>query len=194
MTGLDKIIKQIEFDTQAVCSSIKARADKEVSVILKEAEIEGEKKAADIKKTSDVKCKDIIARGDSAADLEKRRTLLKTKQSVITEMLQAAKDSIKALPDDKYFNLLLEMIAKNSIDSSGEIAFSKKDLNRLPNNFEKQINSVSKGTLKIKNKPINIDGGFVLIYGGIEENCTFEAIFDAQSEKLSDEVSRLLFS
>ena len=40
----------------------------------------------------------------------------------------------------------------------------------------------------------NITNGFVLVYGGIEENCTIDALFDARRDELSDIVQRLLFS
>lgn len=39
----------------------------------------------------------------------------------------------------------------------------------------------------------NIDNGFILAYGGIEENCTIRAMFDAKRDELSDIVHRLLF-
>ena len=39
-----------------------------------------------------------------------------------------------------------------------------------------------------------IRGGFVLLYGGIEENCTFKAMFDSKKGELSDKVHVLLFS
>ena len=35
----------------------------------------------------------------------------------------------------------------------------------------------------VKNK--GIEGGFVLAYGGIEENCTLRAMFDAKRDELS---------
>ena len=38
-----------------------------------------------------------------------------------------------------------------------------------------------------------MDGGFLLVYGGIEENCTIRAVFDSKREELSDHVNRLLF-
>ena len=38
------------------------------------------------------------------------------------------------------------------------------------------------------------NGGFVLVYGGIEENCSFEAMFAAQREKLQDQVHAFLFA
>ena len=42
--------------------------------------------------------------------------------------------------------------------------------------------------------PDGMDGGFILTYGGIEENCTIKALFDARREELSDKVNRQLFT
>ena len=42
--------------------------------------------------------------------------------------------------------------------------------------------------------PDGMDGGFILTYGGIEENCTIKALFDAKREELSDKVNRQLFT
>ena len=39
-----------------------------------------------------------------------------------------------------------------------------------------------------------INGGFVLTYGGIEENCSIDALFDAAHEVLQDKVQEILFS
>ena len=38
-----------------------------------------------------------------------------------------------------------------------------------------------------------MSGGFILVYGGIEENCTIRALFDAERDELSDKVHGLLF-
>ena len=38
-----------------------------------------------------------------------------------------------------------------------------------------------------------MDGGFVLTYGGIEENCTIRAVFAAKKDELSDKVHEMLF-
>ena len=50
------------------------------------------------------------------------------------------------------------------------------------------------GKLIVSKEERNIQGGFVLIYGGIEENCTFKAMFDSRRGELSDKVHALLFS
>ena len=47
--------------------------------------------------------------------------------------------------------------------------------------------------LRVSNGNCDIDGGFILIYGGIEENCSFRAMLDANREHLADKVNELLF-
>ena len=44
------------------------------------------------------------------------------------------------------------------------------------------------------NKASDIDGGFILIYGGIEENCSLAAMFHAQKEEMADKLNSLLFT
>ena len=48
-------------------------------------------------------------------------------------------------------------------------------------------------TDSVKEGNDTIRGGFVLLYGGIEENCTFKAMFDSKKGELSDKVHVLLF-
>ena len=67
----------------------------------------------------------------------------------------------------------------------------------MPADFRAGIGKISKakgGSLKICRQEKGIEGGFVLAYGGIEENCTLRAMFDAKRDELSDEAHRLLFS
>ena len=40
----------------------------------------------------------------------------------------------------------------------------------------------------------NIDGGFILIYGGIEENCSIDAMFAEKRDELLDQVRKILFA
>ncbi len=42
------------------------------------------------------------------------------------------------------------------------------------------------GSLVLKKEPREIDGGFVLVYGGVEENCSAGALFASQRDELAD--------
>ena len=79
----------------------------------------------------------------------------------------------------------------------GEIYFSSEDLARMPADFEKKIKAAAKakgGSLTLKKEPKAIADGFVLVYGGVEENCTLKALFDAKKDELQDKVNAILFS
>jgi V/A-type H+-transporting ATPase subunit E len=39
----------------------------------------------------------------------------------------------------------------------------------------------------------NVKDGFILVYGGIEENCTFEALFEEKRGEIYETAARLLF-
>ena len=57
-----------------------------------------------------------------------------------------------------------------------------------------EIKSVAKDAdLKISETPANIKNGFVLSYGDVEENCSFDALIEASKETLQDKIGQMLF-
>ncbi|MBQ0098860.1 MAG: V-type ATP synthase subunit E [Oscillospiraceae bacterium] len=193
MTGIEKIIKQIESDTQLECSDIIAVAENNAEKIISDAKLEATKTAAKIEKDADSKYKDIIERGKSSAEVESKKTILLAKQQVIKEMIENAKKYLENLSDDEYFDLVFKLIKKNQSADNGVIGFNKKDMSRIDDKFAEKLNSVSDGKLTLSKEPININSGFVLFYNGIEGNCSFDAMFSSMYEKISDRVMNLLF-
>ena len=193
MAGIDIMIRQIEDDTKAVCDEILGTARAKSDGILKDARLKADKITADGKVRTAARVADIEKRGESSAELEERKVALYTKQSIISDMLNAGLATAKSLPDDEYFALILKMIEKNSQPADGVISFGQKDLDRLPKGFAEQANAVSAGKLTLSDTAAAIDAGFILSYGGIEENCSFDAIFMSESDELSDRAGKLLF-
>lgn len=66
----------------------------------------------------------------------------------------------------------------------------------MPKSFEASVqNGLPKGAkLVLSDQTAAIDGGFLLVYGGIEENCSFEALFESDKERLQDAAQELLFA
>ena len=88
------------------------------------------------------------------------------------------------------------MLEKYALPKAGSIVFSDKDKARLPQGYADTVAKIAEahgGSLKVSDDTCDIEGGFVLIYGGIEENCSFKAMFNAEKEQLADKVNSFLF-
>lgn len=194
MTGLEKILAQIKSDSDGVCAEIKSKTQSQCDCIIRDAQDRAQSIIAEGENKAQLKKNEIISRAKSAADLESRAVILKAKQEIISNALDTARQYLCSLPADKYFDLIYKMITKYSEQADGFIYMSMSDLKRLPDDFAIKINEFSKGKLSLQDTPVDIDGGFVLVYGGIEVNCAFQSIFNAQYELFSDEASKILFS
>ena len=84
-----------------------------------------------------------------------------------------------------------------SYEDGRKLHNTKKDLERMPAGFREEIKSLAQkkgGVLEISGETRNIDGGFILIYGGIEENCSIDAMFAGKRDELLDQVRKILFA
>lgn len=193
MSGIDKIIQEIESNTEKSCDSVLGRARQKAEKILSDAQSEADKIIEDGKNMTAHRVADIKKRGESAADLEEKRVMLTAKQRIISEMLQNGLDHAKELPKDEYFALIIDMVGKYSLPEEGVIYFGEKDSHRLPVGFIYDLNQAANGGIVLASEIVPIDSGFILKYGGIEQNCSFDAIFASEAENLSDRAGRLLF-
>lgn len=193
MNGLDKILEQISLESKQNSENIIKKAESDAEKIKNQAKLDSKRQAEEILAASKTECEDIIERGKSSANLFIRQNALKAKQKIISDIINEAHAFLVNLDNDKYFSLILKMVEKNCQNQNGEILFNSADLKRLPKTFKSQLKKVSNNNLSISDMPIDIDGGFVLSYGGIEENCSFKAIFGSNEEFLQDKVHSLLF-
>ena len=196
MTGLEKILIEIEDEAKNAAAATVKVAQQDADALIAKAKVQGEEKSIAISKQSEADVSDYLSRAKSAAALQKRKSILNAKQEMINAVIEKAQDTILHLSDKEYFDTILKMIEKHALAQDGEIAFSPVDLKRMPSGFEAQMNkAISKknATLKVSKDAKNINGGFVLIYGGVEENCSIAALFDAAHETLQDKVHEILF-
>ena len=179
MTGLDKITSQIQEEAEASAKERIEAAQKEAEQILADAkaaceamEKEASDKAAALKTVQD-------GRIHSAAEQKRKTALLKAKQEIIAEIIGSAYQTLKEEDTASYFLTMEKLVKTYALADKGEIYFSAADLGRMPADFEKE--------------PKEIPDGFILVYGGVEENCTLKALFDAKKDQLQDRVNEMLF-
>lgn len=196
MTGLDKIISEIKAESSKVVSERLDKANKEAARIMAEAEKEANEALEKISREASARLSASKSAAESAAALKKRRMLLLEKQKLIEEVIETAKQEVLSLPDELYFKLIIKLISDNASSENGSIVFNAKDLKRLPADFEAKVNAtagVKGGKLTISKDTRPIDGGFVLVYDGIDQNCSVSSIFETNIEALQDKIQKLLF-
>lgn len=197
MTGLEKMKNQILDEAKSLAEAKVSDAENQAQEILEAAKAEAAKTAAGISQKSEADVANYTERIASSIDLQRRTRVLSAKQEVIAEVLNKAYEKLKAMETADYFAMMMKILDKYVLAQAGEIYFSQADVNRMPADCRAEIEKIAKakgGSLKICSQEKGIKGGFVLAYGGIEENCTLRAMFDAKRDELSDEAHRLLFS
>ena len=190
MTGLEKIIDEIKQDAKKASNEELAKAQLEVDEIYALAKIEREDKFAALQQEVKQEVELLQNRGAAAANLLKRKMILQAKQQILQEMIEGAKQSILDLPESEYFDTLLHMVKRYALQQDSTIMLSKRDLGRVPETFVKVLKEQN---ITISTQSRNIDGGFILVYGEVEENCSLEALFAASKENLQDKISALVF-
>ncbi len=196
MTGLEKIKDRILDEARTESEERMRAAEEEAQKLIAEAEADAEKTKKEMSEKSDKEIAAYREKISSSIELQRRNSILKAKQELISGILEDAETEIDEMPADEYFALMLKLAEKQAQPKAGEIRFSARDLERLPSDYEAELNAAAGrtgGSLKISEKPIKIKNGFILVYGDIEENCTLEALFAERKDELSDIARKLLF-
>jgi V/A-type H+-transporting ATPase subunit E len=196
MTGLEKIVASIREEALGEAKSIVDKAKADAARMLADEKAKSSEQCAQIEASAKRQAEDIERAGISALELQRRRKLLEAKQELLTQTMELALSELYELPDEAYFELLLKMAGAFAEPQNGQLLLSQKDIARCPGDFEERLNGrLPKGvTLGVSQALSPIDGGFILKYGDIEQNCTFRAVFDARWDELTDKAREILFS
>ena len=191
MSGLEKLTQSIlnEAKTNAAsildnakkeCEGIQDASKRKCDEIRKSAKADADKKIALMKESS-----------ISGAALIKRQELLKTKQGIISDIIKKVYERLYSLDDKEYFETLSRLALKNAHkNEKGEIMLSADDKKRLPDGFAKSMEELG---LSVSDRCASLKGGFILVYGGIEENCSFEAVLEGEQNTVTDIVADEMF-
>lgn len=197
MAGLDKMTRQILEEAKAAAEAKVEEAEAKAEETVNQAREEAARIKESISRKSEAEVANYKERVLSSIDLQKRTKILSAKQELISDILEKSYESLAGMEADRYFDMLLKLLGKYALPQEGEIYFSFADLKRMPKGYEAEVKKAAEasgGSLKVSEEGRNIENGFILAYGGIEENCTLRAMFDEKREVLSDKVRELLFA
>jgi len=192
MDGLNLILQKIEEDNKLEVNRIISDAQKTAENIIASAEEEVKIQADKIIADADKKTSLMLENAKSGCESLIKRAEISAKSQIVSECISFAEKELKALPDDEYFEALTKLILKYfHAYEQGEICFNAGDIKRMPKNFLKSVNKEIKkysAELVLAEIPVEIDSGFIIRYGGIEENCTFSSLIEEKIDEIKDKL------
>lgn len=199
MMGMERIKAKILEDSENKAGQILEQARQQAEEIKNDALKESESIRAKILEDAEVDGKEIYGRMLSAAALEGRKELLKAKQEVVGACFDSAMQKIISLPDNDYQKLIEDMVLDAAKNEEGEILLAEQSKQRLNKDFLRNINTrvASLGNsakLVLSDECVKSAGGFVIRYGEMEINSTFEIMFEMLKPELENDVVGMLFS
>lgn len=191
MNSGDKILNRIKLDCDARISEINAETDKKCAQTAAQAKLDSDKISAEIADKAQLKVKQMRAAAKSRCELETRNAFLKRRREEIDKTYNEILNKINNLSDEEYFEQIYTF-AKKLSGKSGVVMLGKRDLNRLPKNFIARLADCGVKA-ELCPTPCDIESGFILKCGDIEENMDFSAILSEKRDIIEDFINQELF-
>ena len=194
MSGLDNITSHILENAKSEAQVILNDAKDKVSEIASDYEIKAQNIKDEFKQKIQNETDRIAQMGEATDRQIRREIILNTRNELINEVINAAVEKINNLPDEEYKNILLTILKNSQTGAEGEILLSKRDKKLADAEFCAKCDEITASKLKISDECANIESGFIIKYGQIEQNCSIDAIFEEKHNIFTDLVNKNLTS
>lgn len=198
MKGTEKIIAHIRADGDAEAKKIIDAASKQAEEKRAESFKAALSEYEKLMQAGNAECEDILSGSRRIAEMEAKKSVLSVKQEMISAAFDAAREEIVNMPRDKYTQFLARMAAEAAASGMEEIVLNARDKAEVGKAVCKAANELlsAKGTpgkLTVSEETADISGGVIVRFGGIETNCSIDALIRQRRSGLSTEVAAALF-
>ena len=198
MKGTEKIIAHIRADGDAEAKKIIDAASKQAEEKRAESFKAALSEYEKLMQAGNAECEDILSGSRRIAEMEAKKSVLSVKQEMISAAFDAAREEIVNMPRDKYTQFLARMAAEAAAGGREEIVLNARDKAEVGKAVCKAANELlsAKGTpgkLTVSEDTADISGGVIVRFGGIETNCSIDALIRQRRSGLSTEVAAALF-
>lgn len=197
MEGLEQMSREITGRAKREAQEILAHAQQEAQALVETAKRENEERLRSERARLEREAAEASERAASARALAGKRELLRVKQEIISELIGKAARRLGSQEPGAYFETLLRLLpGAVHPKETGEMVLSAADLARMPEDFAERVSQLARekgGSVTVQREAGPAMHGFLLVYGGVEENCTFEALVQDRQNQLQDLVNELLW-
>lgn len=198
MKGTEKIIAHIRADGDAQAKNIIDEASTQAEELRAESFKAALAEYEKLMQAGNAECEDILSGSRRIAEMEAKKSVLSVKQEMVALAFDAARSEIVNMPRDKYTQFLARMAADAASTGEEEILLNESDRKELGKAVCKAANELLSakgmpGRLTLSEDTADICGGVIIRCGGIETNCSIDALIRQCRSGLSTEVAAVLF-
>lgn len=198
MKGTEKIIAHIRADGDAEAKKIIDAASKQAEEKRAESFKAALSEYEKLMQAGNAECEDILSGSRRIAEMEAKKSVLSVKQEMISAAFDAAREEIVNMPRDKYTQFLARMAAEAAASGMEEIVLNARDKAEVGKSVCKAANELlsakeTPGKLTVSEDTADISGGVIVRFGGIETNCSIDALIRQRRSGLSTEVAAAMF-
>ncbi len=198
MKGTEKIIAHIQADGDAAAKRIIDEAAAEAEKIRAESFKTALSEHERLIQQGNAECEDVLSGSRRIAEMEAKKSVLALKQEMVEAAFEAAKTYIADMPRGAYSDFLARMAAEASASGMEELVFNSRDRAELGKAVCRKANELLSaegklGKLTVSEDTADISGGVIVRFGGIETNCSIDALVRQQRSALATEVAQVLF-
>jgi V/A-type H+-transporting ATPase subunit E len=198
MNGADKITERIISEARQKAEVILQDATQRAEAIKEEAVRAGERERQEILKRAELEAQEHIRRRRTISELEMRKALLETKQEMIEKAFHNVLKTLGKLPPVEYQDVVYSLLKATVSTGEEELIIAQKDEDKYTPEFLERVNqglmkAGKKGALRLAQERRDLEGGFILKYGGVEVNNSFESLLRMERDEIEPEVAKVLF-
>lgn len=200
MSGVDKITERILADAERQAQENLAAANEEKNKLLHQTDERIRMRNQAALDSAKADAADLLKRSQAVCDLEIRKMQLAVKRQVLDETFADAKKALARISGEEYTLLLSRLLEECALTGDGGVILSVQDSKIIGKpEFVKRAEKAlrEKGvdrSIKIEGTDDALDGGFRFVSGGMEINCSLDAVISQNRDALEAGVSRILFA
>ena len=193
MNGIEKIIGLIQSEGQAEIDTVLEKARADAAEITARYQDQSEAEAADLELKNQKNAAEHEERLISVAQMESRKVVLQVKQEMIEKAYALALKKLCSMQEDRYIEVLKQLILKASVSGREEVIFSPEIRETIGKTAVEQVNQATGKNLLLSEETRLIPGGFILKDGNIEVNCAFDTLVRLERTETAGMVAKKLF-
>ena len=193
MNGIEKITGRIAAEAQSEIDRVLSGAGAEAEKITEKHRAQADREAAETTAKSERIAQEREERMVSVAQMEARKDLLAARQSQVEAAFDGALKTLCGLPEEQYIAVAADLLVQAAPQGRGEVVFSSQDRERVGRAAVDEANRRLNGKLTLADQTRPLKGGFILVDGSVEVNCTFDTLVRLQKGELAGEVAAVLF-